>query len=1482
MERKKMIFERTSKRTGMCKRLISLFIAQTFIFSNITFAAPQPDNQDISKAQSVVTNPDKIVIPREEGLVKSKFTSNSDKLIIHIQDAHCNYEAQSNIARILECLIKNDGLSLISVEGADGPIDTTWFKAFPDEEVRKEVATYFMKKGEITGPEFLSITTNLPIKLFGAETRSYYIENLNAFTSSYPLKADTEKYFNTIKAALSKLKEYIYSADLRAMDQKSQDYESKKIQFNDYIRFLQDMAERSKINLRSYENLFKLVSVLIYEKKIDFTQTDKERNTLIDELSKKLAKDAITELVAQSMAFKIGKLSSTEYYSYLRSLAMKNDIDVTARFPNLYNYIIYNAVYSRIENEKLFRDIRDVETAIKEKLFKNDDQRTLERLSRHIDTLLGLVNIKLLNGDFDYYKNHKDEFSYEAFTGFITKKSIQYGLRIEIDQPAETVAGSISKLEDFYAIAIKRDKALVDNTLKQMDKDKLKIAVLVTGGFHSEGISRLLEKEGISYLVVCPSITKDVPTPYIQILTNQRTPIEDILTARPEAKRSLLAAISMAEYAPLTGAQARSQLMDAAERTPEIQALVDSIIGRAENFRKGWVNMAIARWMQKALQVAGSNPYARQLDVIREAYLQAMANSLRDTKLAQKRSGLPETEAANAALTAREMTEIKDLVAGISRDEKFTRDFESLHSRMLARAAGVQTPSPQAPSAPGPQNMAAARVRTGAGIPLTVPGRLFMPSVNFAQGQPLDTSLINTTRTAEEVLAILERAARENREISISGHLRGIDGPGSSLDLPEFQKVLTELGVMDLSNIPSTPTIASEFGVKIRFERAKNPNVVEYVAPDYGYTESNPYIVEGAVRLNEYGKTPNKQKDGPAFIFNNIFGLRGIRIICEEVPPLALAGGMESSNVFNVALVTAASVLSGANLSYADIFSLAVKLENDEFSGLTGGQGHLCTMVGGAYRHIWLSGIKDAEGRFVNPYGAYSVQLLSEEQLSKVEEHTFLVQAGKRYKNGEPELGRTASLINWMWTDLLRDRDEVGFVLHREKLGLAAQYTRAIQEGNFGEACAAINRYVDIRDTLCKRWVALALDAHAGKQVPEYAKMYARKVFDKTHPEYKNYDVVRDMYKLHGDNLRNISLYTLEPIKGLMESARAEGIAIMPLGAGGPGSNMVAMSPKGTKHLKDFFESRGINKFTADQAEEAKKLLRGEKAEGEIKGYLPFKTGKEQLKLTGFAELGLAAPQLPEEAQPAAAPPIYPSGGISPAVSPGSEEGGRAETALKQHLDEMKDSFGRTLGFISTSRAAGTIPQDVAVLLVFDDDIDAGVHEVAREAEQVLKANLGESCVATVRASGQDLIDTTRSRISEFERRGMKVAVVANLRSTAANELEAALRGIVNETNSALEGRGRSALLKLDIDDNNPFSMIGLVDVDLRIGFGLNDEQILRSLNTVAVNGRNMPFAIDDLKNILSGALALKPIRRENINSADELRRGEQAALRSM
>jgi len=71
---------------------------------------------------------------------------------------------------------------------------------------------------------------------------------------------------------------------------------------------------------------------------------------------------------------------------------------------------------------------------------------------------------------------------------------------------------------------------LIDNMLSQMEKQGVNVAVMVTGGFHSKGLMNILQERQVAYAVVSPRITqKQEYNPYIDIMTNKKTPFEEFL-----------------------------------------------------------------------------------------------------------------------------------------------------------------------------------------------------------------------------------------------------------------------------------------------------------------------------------------------------------------------------------------------------------------------------------------------------------------------------------------------------------------------------------------------------------------------------------------------------------------------------------------------------------------------------------------------------------------------------------------------------------------------------------------------------------------------------------------------------------------------------------------------------------------------------------------------------------------------------------------
>ena len=525
-----MIFNNIKE--SIITKTVSLVLVFAFSMVNTSYASTE---KDALAPTSIISSEmplsvDDVGIAIDAGTIKSSFSGSAGKMVIHIQDAHCNFEAQSNINKMLDQLTKECSIDVISVEGAEGIVDTAWFKAFPDAEIRKEVATYFMKKGEITGAEFFSINSDYNGTIFGAETKDYYVKNLRAFTEVYPHKTMIENYFKNTRSVATRLKSIVYTPKLKELDSKIRAFSGKELELSEYAEYLYKASGKSKIVTANYPNFKKLIETLEYEDKIDFDIVDSERSKYIDFLAKKLTKEEMTELVTQSIKFKKGHIKAVDFYSFLRNLAKTHNIQMLQDYPNLFYYYIYTKIYDGIDNEGLFSEIDQVERALKDKLFIDDTQRKLDRYSELVDMFIDLANIELTNEDYDLFKEYSEEFSITDVITFYSSLVDKYNLNYAIDGVSLQVSDNIPKMIAFYEIAMKRDQALIENTLKYMESGNSDRCVLIAGGFHTRGIKNILEGKGISYVVVTPKITKDVETPYIKVLTNQRTSLEDIIT----------------------------------------------------------------------------------------------------------------------------------------------------------------------------------------------------------------------------------------------------------------------------------------------------------------------------------------------------------------------------------------------------------------------------------------------------------------------------------------------------------------------------------------------------------------------------------------------------------------------------------------------------------------------------------------------------------------------------------------------------------------------------------------------------------------------------------------------------------------------------------------------------------------------------------------------------------------------------------------
>ncbi len=497
-------------------RIITLLFMQEFLLLGITWAAiPE------------------IRIPAQYGTVKEIFdtpatTQEAGRMIIHIQDAHCNYEAQKNMAQVLEYLVKEHGLRLIMVEGGSGNVNLSFLRNYADGKSRLEIADKYLKEGKIAGEEYLDIVSDFPLELYGIEDEALYDAHLAAFQQVDSFRGEGLKYLEGLSGILNSLKPHIYSAELQQLEQKKSGNEDKTVSLVEYCQYLAEMAKKKSLELKDYPHLVAFCEIARLEKEIDFKAAELERNIFIKDLAKLLDEKSVQELINKTQEFKAKKITKKEYYSFLKSKGEER-LDLKSNYPQLDVYIKYVTISKEVNAADLLKEVSAIEERIKEVLFTNAEQRRLNEIVKSSQILTKILNFELTPEDYESFRANRLQFSTASWIDFLTQNCNKYNLALK-PSASNLIDENLQQLEGFYQLGVEREKAFIRNMVNKINESNEKIVVLITGGFHTPGITRMLKDKGYSYAVVAPVITKKSDSSiYFSVLRGEKNRLEEAI-----------------------------------------------------------------------------------------------------------------------------------------------------------------------------------------------------------------------------------------------------------------------------------------------------------------------------------------------------------------------------------------------------------------------------------------------------------------------------------------------------------------------------------------------------------------------------------------------------------------------------------------------------------------------------------------------------------------------------------------------------------------------------------------------------------------------------------------------------------------------------------------------------------------------------------------------------------------------------------------
>ncbi|MFH1800783.1 MAG: response regulator [Candidatus Omnitrophota bacterium] len=150
--------------------------------------------------------------------------------------------------------------------------------------------------------------------------------------------------------------------------------------------------------------------------------------------------------------------------------------------------IIFQA---EVEAAGLLQEMNSLESLLTEKLAKTGAEKDLVHRLQNFQLLEKLLFLELTREEYEQVE-------------------VEQGSLGTFVEGAPALGNFLSSAKHFYVTVLRRDRALMENALAlgAESKERQKVVVLITGGFHASGISAMLREQGISYATLTPHISR--------------------------------------------------------------------------------------------------------------------------------------------------------------------------------------------------------------------------------------------------------------------------------------------------------------------------------------------------------------------------------------------------------------------------------------------------------------------------------------------------------------------------------------------------------------------------------------------------------------------------------------------------------------------------------------------------------------------------------------------------------------------------------------------------------------------------------------------------------------------------------------------------------------------------------------------------------------------------------------------------------------
>ena len=498
-------------------------------------------------------------IPAELGSVTDSVIGDpAAPAFIHIQSAHGNYQAEKNIEKLLGYIEKNSSVKLMLLEGAASELQPELFRIFPQHpDFNRKVTDKLMQEGFLTGPENYLINQNSatrnaqratsgknalsversPLSAYGIEDLASYKKDREAFIKVVKREKTAEKFLGSLRSTIDKRFSSKLNKDLLNLVRQEETFGSGTLSFEGWLKALQGGSQKHlQLDLSDafyqdqYPFLIRYYRLQAISSKIDQAKAEVEKTAFLKELEKRgIAKDVMglfndkdsaTRNAQRTTEMKDGSttnpnalsvdrrtLTATNGYSPLRNAfdqafsTLPKDFSMKA-WPNWTLYAQHLILMQEMEGKGLQEETVRLKDQIENALAKTAEEKEYLAQARQLYLLRRLFVLELTRSEYEELLLAQRS-TVNAQRNNSNEVVARCALRVE---PA--ILPLFEAAMSFYSTAVVREEHLFQNALKRMDLQKQQRAVIVTGGFHTEGLKKLAQEKNASYIQISPRISE--------------------------------------------------------------------------------------------------------------------------------------------------------------------------------------------------------------------------------------------------------------------------------------------------------------------------------------------------------------------------------------------------------------------------------------------------------------------------------------------------------------------------------------------------------------------------------------------------------------------------------------------------------------------------------------------------------------------------------------------------------------------------------------------------------------------------------------------------------------------------------------------------------------------------------------------------------------------------------------------------------------